>query len=165
MILLWSDYTSQCIRTTWARHRGRLASQRAQEQSDPSTGCVSIVDFVNLLKKISLDVRWSRRSNNGTQSSSALDSTKVLPIPVNWSSKSTDTPALSSPEVSWWLKMFKDGQEEVTNIINPGGSSTSDTDENITRLRNYLSSYHRISAIQTIPTCKECSPGWSSKCW
>lgn len=53
--------------------------------------------------------------------------------------------ALSYVQVSRWVKKFKEGQEGVDDDLRSGRPTTSQTDENVTRVRDLLNSDRRMS--------------------
>ena len=122
---MWSDCTSQHIWTTWAEGEICLASQCALGQSAPGSDCISIVDFVKLISK---PMSWRTMEQ-------ILKQRYMIKFCAKLSKSYTDTnqliqqaygeSALSSLHVSRWLKMFKEGQEEVIDNPCSGQSSTS----------------------------------------
>ena len=145
VILLSSNCKLQHVWTAWVGGRGMLGFTTCPGQSAPSSGCISIVDSVKLFSK--------------TMSQCTIQQTIVQRYVIKFRAKLgksyTDInqliqqayvdSALLFSQVWRWLKMFKEGQEEVTNKPRSGWSSTSHNEQNGTRVHDLLNSDRRMS--------------------
>jgi transposase len=136
---------SQRVSSSWVRWGGLLASQRFQAQSALSSGSVRIAVSVNLLLVPVSRCATEKTIKQRYAIKFCAKLNKSLADTHQMIQEAYGDSALSHSQVYRWLKLFKNGREEVEDDPRSGRPSTSKSDKNVSCVRDLLNTDRRMS--------------------